>query len=285
MFPAHWSAAHDNAMEEFAAQLRISKRSPSTIEAYGRNVRGFLWTTVKPVKAIVAPDAFDYLVFLNDKKKLGARTIDQNRSTLKLFYSDILEIPLPKKLLKYSKQPSRIPETLTLKEAAALFEAESDPQLRTMFMTMYASGLRLAETTHLRLKDIDSDRMVIHVRLGKGAKDRDVMLSQRLLVDLRTYWRRYRPTEWLFPGRHDGPISHKKVQQACRKTAARAGISKRVTPHTLRHSFAAQLLRNGVSLRYIQELLGHADIKTTMIYLRVVPESLDVTSPLDMLDF
>ncbi len=284
MFPAHWSAVHTTAMEDFAAHLRISKLRPNTISAYTGNVRGFLKETVKPLEDIGVPDVFRHLVFLNDEKKLKARTLNQKRAALRLFFEDILEIPLPKKLLKYSKQPSHIPESLILTEAADLFEAESDPQLRTILMTMYASGLRLAEATHLKPADIDSDKMVIHVRQGKGAKDRDVMLSERLLEDLRKYWREYRPKEWLFPGRHDGPISHRKVQRACRDAAAKAGIRKHVTPHTLRHSFAAQLLRNGVNLRYIQELLGHASIQTTMIYLRMVPESLNVTSPLDMLD-
>ena len=284
MFLDHWSAAHDVAMEDFAAQLRILNRSPNTIDAYTRNVRGFLEKTVKPLEDIGAQDVFHYLVFLNDEKKLKARTLNQKRAALSLFFNDILENPLPEKLLKYSKQPSPVPDSLNLTEAADLFKAESDSQLRMIFMTMYASGLRLAETTHLKPEDIDSAKMVIHVRQGKGMKDRDVMLSKRLLEDLRKYWRQYRPKEWLFPGRHHGPISHKKVQKACRETALKAGIRKRVTPHSLRHSFAAQLLRNGVNLRYIQELLGHASIKTTMIYLRMVPESLDVTSPLDMLD-
>jgi site-specific recombinase XerD len=284
MFLYHWSAAHDAAIESFVDLLGILKRSVNTIDAYRRTVCDFLRRTTKPLEDLRADDVFNYLVFLNDERKLKARTLNQKRSALAVFFKDILEIPLPRKVLKYSKQPSPIPESLTLTEAADFFKATSDFQLRTLFMTMYAAGLRLAEATHLKPEDIDSKNMVIHVRRGKGMKDRDVILSPKLLEYLRECFRQYRPKTWLFPGRTQKPICHKKVQKACRQAALKAGIQKRVTPHILRHSFAVQLLRNGVNLRYIQELLGHASIETTMIYLRMVPESLDVTSPLDMLD-
>ena len=284
MFLNHWSAAHDAAIKEFDDQLRILKRRPNTIKAYKRCVEDFLERTVKPLEDLGAKDVFDYLVFVNDERNLQARTLNQKRSALSVFFRDILGITLPKKVLKYSKQPTLIPESLTLTEIGDFFNATSDLQLRTLFMTMYASGLRLAEATHLRPEDIDSKRMVIHVRQGKGMKDRDVMLSEKLLENLREYWRQYRPKQWIFPGRSQKPICHKKVQRVCRATAVKAGIRKKVTPHILRHSFAVQLLCNGVNLRYIQELLGHASIHTTMIYLRMVPESLNVKSPLDMLD-
>lgn len=284
MFIPHWSQAHDAALDSLGSYLRILKRSPKTIEAYVSSVRNFLKGTPKPLEDLAAEDVFDYLVFLNDEKGLSARTLNQRRAALGIFYKEILETPLPKKVLKYSKLPSRIPQPLTLTETADFLGAANDFKFRTIFMTMYSAGLRLAETTHLKPEDIDSDKMVIHVQQGKGMKDRDVMLSERLLENLREYWRQYRPKQWIFPGRHQEPISHSRVQRACRETALRAGIQRKVTPHTLRHSFAAQLLRNGVNLRYIQELLGHASIQTTMIYLKVVPESLDVKSPLDMLD-
>ncbi len=284
MFLYHWSAEHDSTLEQFAAHLGILNRMPNTIKAYTGNARDFLTKTTKAIGDLEANDVFDYLVYLNDEKELQACTLNQRRAALSVFFREILEKPLPKKVLKYSKVSSLIPESLTATEAESFFNAASDYQLRSIFMTMYSAGLRLAETTHLQPTDIDSKEMVIHVRHGKGMKDRNVMLSEKLLENLRDYWRQYRPVYWLFPGRNEKPISHDKVQRACRKTAVQAGIKKRVTPHTLRHSFAAQLLRNGVNLRYIQELLGHASIQTTMMYLRMVPESLDVTSPLDMLD-
>ncbi len=281
---SHWSSAHDEAIEKFVGQLGILKRSDATIEAYTYSVNDFLKETKKPYEDLCATDVFNYLVYLNDVKKLKASTLNLKRAALAVFFEDILETPLPKKVLKYSKRTSPIPESLTLSEAADFLKATRDFQLRTIFMTMYATGLRLAEATHLKAEDIDSERMILHVRRGKGMKDREVMLSPKLLENLREYYRRYRPKNWLFPGKTQETICHKKVQKACRTTAAAAGIRKRVTPHTLRHSFAVQLLRNGANLRHIQELLGHGSIQTTMIYLRMVPECLDVASPLDMVD-
>jgi site-specific recombinase XerD len=157
-------------------------------------------------------------------------------------------------------------------------------------MTLYATGVRRAELTHLKISDVDSQRMVIHVRGGKGRKDRDVMLSPKLLKELREHWRRLRrkPSEWLFPGNqqhtNDRPISTKAVWHACRNAAKRAGIQKQVHPHTLRHCFATHLLEQGADLRNIQMLLGHSDLEQTTIYLHVSELRLNATaSPLDSL--
>jgi site-specific recombinase XerD len=157
-------------------------------------------------------------------------------------------------------------------------------------MTLYGIGVRRAELTHLKVTDIDSQRMVVHVQGGKGRKDRDVMLSPKLLTELREHWLRLRrkPKEWLFPGnRHHGgdkPITTKVVWQACREAAKRAGIKKNVHPHTLRHCFATHLLEQGVDLRTIQLLLGHNDLKETSKYLHLSERHLHAaTSPLDSL--
>jgi site-specific recombinase XerD len=157
-------------------------------------------------------------------------------------------------------------------------------------MTLYATGVRRAELTHLKISDVDSQRMVVHIQGGKGRKDRDVMLSPTLLKELREHWRRLRrkPSEWLFPGnRHhtnDMPISTKVVWQACRNAAKRAGLQKQVHPHTLRHCFATHLLEQGADLRNIQMLLGHSDLEQTTIYLHVSERRLNATaSPLDSL--
>jgi site-specific recombinase XerD len=158
-------------------------------------------------------------------------------------------------------------------------------------MLLYATGLRRAELTRLKVSDIDSERMVIHVLGGKGRKDRDVMLSPKLLDELREYWRglKHKPRTWLFPGgrwhgRTEQPMSDKVVWYACHEAAKRAGIDKRVHPHTLRHSFATHLLEAGVDLRTIQLLLGHSDLKATTVYLHLSHRHLQATaSPLDAL--
>ncbi|MEE8325564.1 MAG: tyrosine-type recombinase/integrase, partial [candidate division NC10 bacterium] len=226
MLPLHWSQAHDTALKDFAAYLRILKRRPKTIEAYTGTTKNFLKEVPKPLEDLIAEDVFGYLLYLNDERELAARTLNQKRSALGVFFPEILGITLPRKVLKYSKQPTVIPESLTLTEIGDFFNATNDLKIRTIFMTMYSAGLRLAETTHLRPEDIDSKAMVIHVRQGKGMKDREVMLSEKLLENLREYWRQYRPKQWIFPGRSQRPICHSKVQRACRETAVKAGIRK-----------------------------------------------------------
>jgi site-specific recombinase XerD len=157
-------------------------------------------------------------------------------------------------------------------------------------MALYATGVRRAELTHLKISNVDSQRMVVHIQAGKGRIDRDVMLSPKLLQELREHWRRLRrkPSEWLFPGNRwhtgDTPITTKVVWDACKKAAQQAGIQKRLHPHTLRHCFATHLLEQGADLRNIQMLLGHSDLEQTTIYLHVSERRLNATaSPLDSL--
>ena len=174
--------------------------------------------------------------------------------------------------------------------AGALIAAARTPYHRTLLMTLYATGMRRSELTHLKVSDIDSQRMVIHVQGGKGRKDRDVMLSPKLLEELREHWRRLKrkPSIWLFPGNRqhigDAPINTKVVWYACQQAAERAGIQKAVHPHTLRHCFATHLLEAGADLRTIQMLLGHRDLEETTIYLHLSQRHLSATaSPLDLL--
>jgi integrase/recombinase XerD len=154
-------------------------------------------------------------------------------------------------------------------------------------MTLYGAGLRLSELIHLQVKDIDSGKMQIRVRQGKGGKDRMVVLSPTLLEALRRYFRQYRPITWLFYGQApQQPIDDRAIQRMVRRLSERAGLRERVTTHTLRHSFATHLLEQGAELPFIQQLLGHRDMKTTMLYLRISPPALrKVISPLDRLDW
>ena len=155
----------------------------------------------------------------------------------------------------------------------------------TLLTTTYAAGLRVSEVAHLKLIDIDSQRMMLHVRKGKGARDRYVMLSPRLLEVLRAYWKRQRPTEWLFPGRVPGePISRFAVALACRNAHRRCGIKKPITAHSLRHAFATHLLEAGTDVRRIQLLMGHRNLATTARYLAVARSTVcATTSPFDLL--
>ena len=193
-------------------------------------------------------------------------------------------------LTPYPKKVLRLPSILSQEEVTRLIEGARTPFQRILLMTLYATGLRRAELANLKITDIDSARNVIHVLGGKGRKDRDVMLSPKLLEALREYWRglRAKPKTWLFPGNRwhtaDHPITTKVIWLACREAAQRAGIRKEVHPHTLRHCFATHLLEAGADLRTIQILLGHRDLEETTIYLHLSQHHLNATaSPLDTL--
>jgi site-specific recombinase XerD len=192
----------------------------------------------------------------------------------------VAETPYPKKVL-------HLPQVLSREEVARLMDAAELPFHRILLMTLYATGARRAEVAHLKISDIDSQRMVIHIRGGKGRKDRDVMLSPKLLDALRVYWRGLsrKPTEWLFPGNRwhtaSYPITSKVLWTACQIAAKRAGLEhKQIHPHTLRHCFATHLLEAGADLRTIQMLLGHRDLEETTIYLHVSRRHLSATGSL-----
>ena len=224
------------------------------------------------------------------RKGKSAGTVTQRLAALRFFYVKTLKKSWNAAETPYPKQAFQLPTILSQEEVVRLIDAANTPFHRTVLMTLYATGMRRAELTHLKVTDVDSQRMVIHVRGGKGRKDRDVMLSRMLLEELREHWRRLRrkPSVWLFPGHsdHSGdrPIDTKTVWHACHEAAQRAGLQKAVHPHTLRHCFATHLLEAGADLRTIQMLLGHRDLEETTIYLHVSKQRLERTaSPLDVL--
>jgi site-specific recombinase XerD len=187
--------------------------------------------------------------------------------------------------LRFRRAPRKLPEVLSPDEVARLLDAAPGPGLkyRAAFSVAYGAGLRASEVVNLKLGDIDSERMVIRVEQGKGRKDRHVMLSPALLGLLRDYWREARPQGWLFPGQNPlNPVTTRQLNRACRTARAAAGLAKRVTPHTLRHSFATHLLEQNTDIRVIQVLLGHARLETTARYTHVAARTIrDVMSPLD----
>ena len=210
---------------------------------------------------------------------------------LRFFYIKTLKKTWSIAETPYPKRAFHLPTILSREEVARLIDAALTPYHRTLLMTLYATGVRRAELTHLKVSDIDSKRMVIHVQGGKGRKDRDVLLSPKLLEALREHWRglQRKPSAWLFPGNRwhtgDTPITTKVVWNACKEAAQRAGLQKDVHPHTLRHCFATHLLEAGADLRTIQMLLGHRDLEETTIYLHLSERHLSATaSPLDSLE-
>jgi integrase/recombinase XerD len=211
-------------------------------------------------------------------------SLNQTVAALRFFFGVTLgnqEIP---ERIAYAREPRRLPVVLGADEVVRFLEAVPGLRNRTALTTAYATGLRVSEVTSLRIADIDSSRMVIRIQQGKGRKDRYVMLSAQLLGILRTYWRLARPAHWLFPGRGDRPIEACVLNAACRSAARAAGLDKRVTVHTLRHSFATHLLEAGTDIRIIQVLLGHNNLSTTARYTQVANTTIARTqSPLDRL--
>ncbi len=220
----------------------------------------------------VLPIVWVQNTFVNIRqRKLSPGTVTQRLAALRFFYVKTLKKAWSIAETPYPKKEFHLPAILSREEVARLIDAALTPYHRTLLMTLYATGVRRAELTHLKVSDIDSQRMVIHVQGSKGRKDRDVMLSPKLLETLREHWRRLKrkPSAWLFPGNRwhtgDTPIDTKMVWNACKEAAQRAGLQKDVHPHTLRHCFATHLLEAGADLRTIQMLLGHRDLEETTV--------------------
>jgi integrase/recombinase XerD len=212
--------------------------------------------------------------------------LNQTVCALRFFYGVTLDrAEIPERIV-YARTPRKLPAILGADEVVRFLEAVPSLKTRVALTTAYAAGLRASEAVSLKVTDIDSARMVLQVRHGKGAKDRTVMLSAALLAILRSYWRLTRPNDWLFPGRGpDKPIDVQVLHAACRSAAKAAGLTKKVSVHTLRHSFATHLLESGTDIRIIQVLLGHANLSTTARYTHVATSTIARTpSPLDRLD-
>ena len=262
----------------------------STRRAYLRIIEDFARHFHRPPDQLGPEHIREYIAHLFRDKKLSDNSVNQTVGALRFFFVKMLKRPWAVEETPYPKKRMRLPVILSRDEVARLIESASNQFHRTILMTLYATGVRRAELAHLKVTDIDSERMVLHIQDGKGRKDRDVVLSPHLLEELRQHYRRLpiKPTTWLFPGgqRHtaDCPVSAKVCWNACREAAKRAGIRKALHPHTLRHCFATHLLESGADLRTIQLLLGHSDLKQTAIYIHVSERHLSATvSPLDAL--
>jgi site-specific recombinase XerD len=231
----------------------------------------------------------EYQAQLFTVQKLSPGTVTNHLCALRFFYIQTLKKSWSIADTPYPKR-HRLPTILSQEEVAQLIDAAPTAFYRTVLMTLYATGVRNAELTRLKISDVDSQRMVLHVQGGKGRQDRDVMLSPILLEELRAHWRRLRKRSsvWLFPGNRwhsgDQPMDTKTPRHACQYAARQAGIKKKVYPHVLRHCFATHLLEAGADLHTIQILLGHHDLKETAIYLHLSQRHLHATaSPLDAL--
>jgi site-specific recombinase XerD len=256
--------------QRYRDDLRLRNKSPRTIETYVLRVRQFAEHFGKSPEQLGPDELRAYQQHLL-QRQVSWSMFNQSVCALRFLYNVTLGRPHLITHLPFAKRPRVLPTVLSPEEVTRLLAAALPGRDRTLLDVAYSCGLRLKELLGLKVRDIDSARMVLLIRHGKGQKERLVPLSRRLLEVLRAYWRQYRPATWLFPGvnRPTLPLTGGAVQRLCQRTARRAGLSKRIHPHALRHSFATHLLEAGVDLLSVQALLGHSHFNTTAKYLHV----------------
>jgi len=262
----------------------------STTRAYIRVIADFARYFHRSPDQLGPDHVREYTAHLFRDLKLSDNTVNQRVGALRFFFRRVLRRPADGDDMPYPKKKIHLPIIWSPEEVASLIDAAPIPFYRTILMTLYGTGVRRAECAALKLTDIDSARMVVHVQGGKGGKDRDIVLSPHLRDEIRAHYRRLarKPAVWLFPGGRwhtaDSPISDKVVWHACCESAQRAGVNKPLHPHTLRHCFATHLVEAGADLRTVQLLLGHSDLRETMIYIHLSKRHMGATaSPLDAL--
>jgi integrase/recombinase XerD len=271
-------------------ELQRRNYSAATIRGYVLAIKQFADYFGKPPDRLGATHIQRFQWYLLQERKLAPVTVEIRMSALRFFFKKMLkrrdihfdDLPFP-------KTPRKLPTVLSREEVGRMIDETTNLMHRTILMVLYGTGVRRTELSLLKVTDIDSKRMVIHIRQGKGSCDRDVPLSPKLLEALREYWRWKKPKIYLFPstpGKRgvEEPMSDKVVWWAVREAARRAGITRKIGPHTFRHSFATELLEGGTDLRTIQLLMGHARLEDTTVYLHLSRRHLEMTiNPLDQL--
>ena len=271
--------------DRFIRDLKNRGMSPNTVSTYMCCLQNFFNHINLLPKQVSLDDINQFQLYLNDVRKAASSTINVYVFALRFFFIVTLQRPWKFETIPYHRTGRRLPEVFSAKEISLLFKSISNLKHLAILMTTYSGGLRVSEAIHLKASDIDSERMVIRVDQGKGRKDRYVPLSETLLPVLRTYWKQVRPQNWLFEGRDPGkPLTPASIGKVLKKKKDDYGIAKNVTIHSLRHSFATHQLERGVDIRTIQQLLGHKNISTTMIYTHVAKNYINLAgSPLDEL--
>jgi integrase/recombinase XerD len=270
---------------EYLEKLLQKRYSRNTIKTYVSYMRAFVEEfSGKELKYITTRDINRYILQLIRTRQISVSQQNQRISAIKFYYEKVLGCQRNFYHVSRPKKEKRLPGILTVDEVGLLLQCCSNLKHKCILMTLYSGGLRRSELINLRISDIDSQRMLIRVSHSKGNKDRYTLLSEKLLKLLRDYYRSYKPKYWLFEGQGGGQYSATSVANIFRKAMKQVQIRTHATPHTLRHSFATHLLEQGISLRYIQELLGHSSSKTTEIYTHVSTKQLTkIQNPLDKL--
>jgi site-specific recombinase XerD len=274
--------------DEYLEMLKIKRYSSNTINTYKKAFGDFInYFKTKELDTITEQDIRDYLLYLIEKRKVSASFQNQIINAIKFYYEKVLKLDkLPYIYIDRPFKDKILPTVLSEEEVQRIINCIDNLKHKTIILTIYSAGLRISELINLKVSDIDSDRKAIIIKGAKGKKDRNTLLSEKLLLYLRKYFKLYKPKVLLFEGQDGGQYSESSIQQVFRRACINAKIMKKATVHTLRHSFATHLLERGTDLRYIQELLGHGSSKTTEIYTHITHKGMEqVKSPLDNLNF
>ena len=271
--------------QEFAQKLRIQRYASSTVNAYTNCIGKFLKAFHRyDLSTVKEKNIENYIAHLIKTEQISDSYQKQILGSIGKFYQLLYNKELNLNYLYPKRKKSPLPKYITQEEVKKMLDTITNLKHLCIVKLLYGAGLRLSEVLSLKLEDIDSRNLLINIRNSKGRKDRSVMLSDRLLTDLRNYFKEYEPKEYLFEGQKNAKYSTTSVQNIVKNAAKRAGIKKTVTPHILRHSFATHLVESGTDIRYVQELLGHNSIKTTELYTHITDVGKSkIKSPLDQL--
>lgn len=267
-------------------QMSIENYSEQTIKNYLSALKLFLnYLENLKVNKITEKNIQNYLFYCKKQKNYSFSTMKQVISSIRYLYKKVLKQPIPVSLELDLRKPAKLPVVLTKSEIERILKVTTNLKHKTILLLIYSAGLRLGELLNLKIGDINSETMKIHIRQSKGKKDRYVMLSENVLKLVKSYYGKYKPKNYLIEGQKGGMYSPKSVQSILKSALLKANIKKKASVHTLRHSFATHLLDDGTDIRYIQELLGHKRIETTQIYTHVSSYSINkIKSPADSID-
>lgn len=277
----------DNLMayRQFVELIQLKGYSASTLRTYSEAFQQLLrLLRTVPVQTLTKQHIHAYLLWLL-KRGCSENHVHTVVNALKFYFEQVEKRPKEFYDLPRPKKPQKLPSILGEKEVERLIKAIRNIKHQALLMTAYSAGLRVSELVNLKICDVDSTRMILHIRQGKGKKDRMVTLSETLLATLRKYYVVYKPKRYLFEGDKGGPYSTRSAQLILHKAKKEAGVFKQGSIHSLRHAYATHLLESGIDVRYIQDLLGHKSLTTTMLYTHVAKrDSKVIKSPLDKLN-
>ncbi len=273
-------------IEKYRKQIEIENYSAQTVKNYLSALKLFLdYVKNLNIKEVTDKEIQNYLYYCKSEKKYSYSSMKQVIAAISYLYKKVFLKPIPEALNVKFRKPTTLPTVLSAKEISKLLSVTKNLKHKTILLLIYSAGLRLGELLNLRIADIDSAAMKIHIKQGKGKKDRYIMLSENVLKILREYYKIYKPKEFIIEGQNGGKYSPKSVQSVFKRALKKTGIKKKATVYTLRHSFATHLLDEGTDIRYIQELLGHKRLETTQIYTHVSSHSINkIKSPADKLE-